>query len=104
MGELGWMLAEVRQSVDGLRRQFAVQSLELSRQLEQVRRHLAEVTREQLPGGDGVPADVPGGAVPPYPGLVSFQPEDASRFRGRETQIAQLLSRLAEQAVGGPPT
>ncbi|MEU4157519.1 AAA family ATPase [Actinoplanes sp. NPDC026670] len=103
VGELGWMLTEVRQSVDGLRRQFAVQSLELSRQLEQVRRHLAEVTREQLPAGDEVPADVPGGVVPPYPGLVSFQPEDAPRFRGRETQIAQLLSRLAEQAVGGPP-
>jgi WD40 repeat protein len=103
VGELGWMLTEVRQSVDGLRRQFAVQSLELSRQLEQVRRHLAEVTRERLPAGDDVPADVPGGAVPPYPGLVSFQPEDASRFRGRETRIAQLLSLLAEQALGGPP-
>jgi WD40 repeat protein len=103
VGELGWMLTEVRQSVDGLRQQFAVQSMELSLQLEQVRRHLAEVTREQLPAGDDVPADVPGGVVPPYPGLVSFQPEDAARFRGRETQIAQLLSRLAEQAVGGPP-
>ncbi|MFC4068237.1 nSTAND1 domain-containing NTPase [Actinoplanes subglobosus] len=103
VGELGWMITEVRQSVDGLRQQFAVQSLELSRQLEQVRRHLAGVAREQLPAGDDVPADVPGGVVPPYPGLVSFQPEDAPRFRGRETQIAQLLSRLAEQAVGGPP-
>ncbi|BEL12131.1 hypothetical protein Q0Z83_103220 [Actinoplanes sichuanensis] len=103
VGELGWMIDEVRQSVDDLRRQFAVQSLALSRQLEQVRRHLAEVTREQLPTGDEVPADIPGGVVPPYPGLVSFQPEDAPRFRGRETQIAQLLSRLAEQAVGGLP-
>jgi WD40 repeat protein len=103
VGELGWMLTEVRQSVDGLRQQFAVQSLELSRQLDQVRRHLAEVTREQLPSGAGVPADVPAGAVPPYPGLVSFQPEDAPRFRGRETLIARLLSRLAEQALGGPP-
>ncbi|WP_433791501.1 NACHT and WD repeat domain-containing protein [Actinoplanes sp. CA-252034] len=103
VGELHWMITEVRQSVDGLRQQFAVQSLELSRRLEQMRRHLTEVTREQLPGGDEVPADVPGGVVPPYPGLVSFQPEDAARFRGRETRIAELLSLLAEQALGGPP-
>ncbi|MDI6101353.1 AAA family ATPase [Actinoplanes sp. NEAU-A12] len=103
VGELGWMLADVRQSVDGLRQQFAVQSLELNRRLEEVRRHLAVVAQERLPAADEVPPDVPGGAVPPYPGLVSFQPEDAPRFRGRETQIAQLLSRLAEQAVGGPP-
>jgi WD40 repeat protein len=103
VGELGWMLAEVRQSVDGLRQQFAVQSLDLHRRLEEVRRHLVAVAREQLPSGDDVPADVPGGAVPPYPGLASFQPEDAPRFRGREAEVAELLSRLAEQAVGGPP-
>ncbi|GID51405.1 hypothetical protein Aca07nite_86800 [Actinoplanes capillaceus] len=103
VGELGWMIAEVRQGVDGLRQEFANQTVVLTRQLDEVRRRLIAVTREQLPDGDEVPADVPGGAVPPYPGLVSFQPEDAPRFRGRETTVAQLLSRLAEQAVGGPP-
>ncbi|MDR6325920.1 AAA family ATPase [Actinoplanes couchii] len=103
VAELGWMVTDVRQSVDGLRQDFARQTFELTRRLDEVRRHLVEVTREQLPPGDDPPAVVPGGAVPPYPGLVSFQPEDASRFRGREQQIAQLLSRIAEQALGGPP-
>ncbi|SDT78505.1 AAA family ATPase [Actinoplanes derwentensis] len=103
VAELGWMVTDVRQSVDGLRQDFARQTIELNRRLDEVRRHLVDVTREQLPVGDEVPAEVPGGAVPPYPGLVSFQPEDAPRFRGREPQIAQLLSRVAEQALGGPP-
>jgi WD40 repeat protein len=101
--ELRWMLTDVRESVDGLRQQLAVQSLRLHRELDEVRRHLVAFTREQLPAEDGVPADVPGGAVPPYPGLVHFGPEDAPWFRGREREIAELLGRLAEQAVGGPP-
>ncbi|MEU4688168.1 AAA family ATPase [Actinoplanes sp. NPDC023714] len=101
--ELRWMLTDVRESVDRLGRQLATQSLRLHRELDEVRRHLVAFTREQLPAGDGVPADVPGGAVPPYPGLVHFEPEDAPWFRGREPEVAELLGRLAEQAVGGPP-
>ncbi|WP_433826561.1 ATP-binding protein [Actinoplanes sp. CA-015351] len=101
--ELRWMLADVRKSVDGLRRQLATQSLRLHRELAEVRRHLIAITREQLPTEDSPPADVPGGAVPPYPGLVHFQPEDAPWFRGREPEVAELLGRLAEQAAGGPP-
>ncbi|WP_045742826.1 AAA family ATPase [Actinoplanes rectilineatus] len=101
--ELRWMLADVRQGVDGLRQQLAVQSLRLHEQLDDVRRHLVAVTREQLPADTGTPAEVPGGTIPPYPGLVAFQPEDSPWFRGREAQVAELLGRLAEQAVGGPP-
>ncbi|MBB2942555.1 hypothetical protein FB565_002268 [Actinoplanes lutulentus] len=101
--ELRWMLADVRDSVDGLRQQLATQSLRLHRELAEVRRHLIAITREQLPADDSPPADVPGGAVPPYPGLVHFEPEDAPWFRGREPEVAELLSRLAEQAAGGPP-
>ncbi|HEV7965888.1 MAG TPA: AAA family ATPase [Actinoplanes sp.] len=42
-------------------------------------------------------------AANPYPGLASFQAVDARYFHGRETLVAELLGRLAEQLVGGPP-
>ncbi|WP_430783602.1 AAA family ATPase [Actinoplanes sp. G11-F43] len=103
VGELNWMVAEVKQSVDGLSQTIAQHTIELNNRIDEMRRRLIELTGEQLPAGDEVPADVPGGAVPPYPGLVSFQPEDSVRFRGREPQILHLLSRVAEQALGGPP-
>ncbi|WP_370457845.1 ATP-binding protein [Actinoplanes sp. OR16] len=101
--ELRWMLTDVRESADRLRRQLATRSLRLRRERDEMRRHLVAFTREQLPAGDAVPADVPGGAVPPYPGLVHFEPEDAPWFRGREPEIAEMLGHLAEQAAGGPP-
>ena len=103
VAELGWMLDEVRESVDGLGHRFAARAVRLRRELDEARGHLTAVTRERLPGGDGVPAGVPAGAVPPYPGLAGFQPEDAPWFRGREPDVAELLGRLAEQAAGGPP-
>ncbi|WP_285680964.1 hypothetical protein [Actinoplanes sp. NBRC 103695] len=44
----------------------------------------------------------PGGPAP-YPGMASFDALDARYFRGREALVAELLGRLSEQAVGGPP-
>ncbi|BCJ42107.1 hypothetical protein GCM10010168_65150 [Actinoplanes ianthinogenes] len=98
VGELHWMLIDVRRSIDDLRQQFAGQSLLLNQQLEQVRRQLLAVTGEPPPATRAVAS-----SVPPYPGLASFEPADAPLFRGRETQIAELLARLSEQIVGAPP-
>ncbi|GAA2695554.1 NACHT and WD repeat domain-containing protein [Actinoplanes palleronii] len=98
VGALQWMLTDVRRSIDDLRQQFAGQSFLLNQQLEQVRRQLVAVTLEPLPA-----PEASAGSVPPYPGLASFQPADAPWFRGREAQVAELLARLSEQTVGGPP-
>ncbi|GAA4590985.1 WD40 repeat protein [Actinoplanes octamycinicus] len=98
VGELHWMVTDVRRSIDDLRQQFAGQSLLLTRQLEQVRRQLLAVTGEPPPAAPAVAS-----SVPPYPGLASFEPADAPWFRGRETQVAELLARLSEQMVGAPP-
>ncbi|HKT01042.1 MAG TPA: ATP-binding protein, partial [Rugosimonospora sp.] len=106
VGELHWMLVDTRIALDGLQQQLAIQSLALHQQLDAVRQHL--VTFAQLrhtpvvPGPPGALA-LPGALPCPYPGLASFQPEDAPWFRGREEYVARLLGRLAEHAVGGPP-
>lgn len=42
---------------------------------------------------------------PPYPGLAAYRAEDADRFFGRETLVAELAQRLSERrfvAVFGP--
>ncbi|WFE27596.1 hypothetical protein O7623_31040 [Solwaraspora sp. WMMD791] len=54
---------------------------------------------------DGAATHDAGGAglACPYPGLAAFEPEDAPWFHGREEQVAEILGRLAEQAMGGPP-
>src|SRR5690606_35665729 len=59
----------------------------------QWRQALARVRR--IPGPRRADAPVP------YRGLVSFQPEDAEWFHGRESLTALVLARLAEQAAGG---
>ncbi|GAA2856997.1 hypothetical protein Acy02nite_66230 [Actinoplanes cyaneus] len=97
VGALRWMVGDVRRAVDELRQQFAGQTFLLHQQLEQVRRQLVAVNREPVPA-----SPVTGSAVSPYPGLAAFQPADAPLFRGRETQVAELLGRLSEQVVGGP--
>ncbi|WP_221323666.1 AAA family ATPase [Actinoplanes sp. L3-i22] len=97
VGSLGWMLGDVRRSIDDLRQQFAGQTFLLHRQLEEVRRQLVAVNREPLP-----PSPATASSEPPYPGLAAFQPADAPLFRGREAQVAELLARLSEQALGGP--
>ena len=55
------------------------------------------------PAGDPVTADGPGPA--PYPGLATFQPQDAEVFFGRAALVAELVRRLGERrflAVFGP--
>ena len=116
VGELRWMLTDARRALDGLQHQLAAESLRLHQRLDVLRQQMAIFTQlRQEPVAGGPPrrkrsgrADksgpaAAGGAVCPYPGLASFQPEDARWFRGREHQVSTLLGRLAEQVVGGPP-
>ncbi|MCA2212328.1 nSTAND1 domain-containing NTPase [Jidongwangia harbinensis] len=81
-----------RQHTDLLR-----QSLVATAQLRQ--EVLGRVTGR---GETGPPGPAVGGPAP-YPGLASFQVTDARWFRGRETLVAELLGRLSEHLVGGPP-
>ncbi len=56
--------------------------------------------------GDGNGAGAASPPIPsPYPGLLSFQADDADRFFGRDARVADLVTRLASQslvAVLGP--
>ena len=47
----------------------------------------------------GPRADPSAGAICPYRGLAAFQPEDADRFFGRETLVAELVARLDRERV-----
>jgi WD40 repeat protein len=40
---------------------------------------------------------------PPYPGLLSFEAEDAAVFFGRDDDIRRLIERLNARRVQGPP-
>ena len=53
-----------------------------------------EVVREQEP-----PPEPAADVERPYAGLSVLQPADAGRFFGRDRQVRELLSRLAEQRV-----
>ncbi|MDR7275554.1 nSTAND1 domain-containing NTPase [Catenuloplanes atrovinosus] len=103
VAELRWMVTDSRRVLDEVRDRLAVQSVELHQRLDGIRRQL--IAYAQL--RSSVPAAVSeapaGDAVCPYPGLSSFQPEDAPWFHGRDRETALLLGRLAEQRVGGPP-
>jgi WD40 repeat protein len=44
-------------------------------------------------------AGVPASLECPYPGLASYQPQDADQFFGREQLTAVLITRLAEQLI-----
>ncbi|MFC7546100.1 NACHT and WD repeat domain-containing protein [Plantactinospora sp. GCM10030261] len=112
IGELHWMLAETRRGIDDLRHRLAEESARQRRQLTAIRQDLVTIavlsardSRGAAPTTEPRPARVPpdGDDVCPYPGLASFQPTDAAWYRGREPQVALLLSRLIEQLVGGPP-
>src|SRR3712207_8796931 len=103
------MLVDARRALDGLRLQVAAESLQLHQRLDGLRQQLVSYSQPRLtaaaadvlPAAKALQATVTG--VVPYPGLASFQPEDAEWFRGREQQVAHLLSLLAEQVLGGPP-
>lgn len=121
VAELRWMLVDTREVLDQMQRELVSQGLRLHQQVELIRQHVVTIAQlRQQPLVDG-PAEEGAGSpgdrqvlssgdettgvadISPYPGLASFQPEDARWFRGREEQVAQLLGRLAEQLVGGPP-
>ncbi|MFI5896867.1 hypothetical protein ACIA5D_42885 [Actinoplanes sp. NPDC051513] len=88
--------------------------LGLNRQIEEQRRDttrvlgaLAATTSliRSLRPGSTEPSS-PGrhlGDVAPYPGLASFDIGDAPFFHGREQLVRQLLGRLDEHLLGGPP-
>jgi WD40 repeat protein len=61
-----------------------------------------ESTLQPGPGDARQPGD-PGQDVCPYPGLLSFEGEDARWFFGREELTLHLVSRVAQQAGGGSP-
>jgi WD40 repeat protein len=103
------VLTAMRQQLAGQGRALAVQtdmlrqSLTLAAQLQQeVRRRLPAVD-PATPTEDPQPLAYDGSGVSPYPGLTSFQSTDAGNFHGREALVGELLGRLSEQLVGGPP-
>jgi len=114
VGALRWMLTDVHRVLGEVRRELAKRSHEQRVEMDRVRRQLLTITqlssRVQVAAEPQVAPDrpEPGSAatddpVCPFPGLAAFEPEDAPWFHGRQEQIAQVLSRLAEQAMGGPP-
>ncbi|MDG4766953.1 AAA family ATPase [Solwaraspora sp. WMMD406] len=123
IGALRWMVTDVHRVLGDVRRQLAERSHEQRAEMERIRRQLITITyltsridrdRADDPGGTAGTVEPTGttgsgtdphGLAPvcPYPGLASFEPEDAAWFHGREEQIAQVLGHLAEQAAGGPP-
>ena len=82
------------------------QSLVVTAQLRQdLLRRLPSTPGPAHPADDEPAGQVgaAGRSAAPYPGLASFQATDARYFHGRETLVAELLGRLSEQLVGGPP-
>ena len=64
--------------------------------LERLRQQLVEIA---LSSQGGLPWD---SSRPPYPGLPSFEEEDAAIYFGRETEIRLLIERLnARRSLGG---
>ncbi|SKA73756.1 Formylglycine-generating enzyme, required for sulfatase activity, contains SUMF1/FGE domain [Thiothrix eikelboomii] len=50
-----------------------------------------------LASGEPTPEEEEDLAIPPYPGMVTFKEEDASRFFGREDEIDQYAKALRDQ-------
>ena len=50
-----------------------------------------------LASGEPTPEEEEDLAIPPYPGMVTFKEEDASRFFGREDEIDQYVKALRDQ-------
>ncbi|MGI5212180.1 AAA family ATPase [Plantactinospora sp. CA-290183] len=111
VGELRWMLTEVSGSLDRVQALLVEQSSELRQQMSIVRQSLVTVTQRRAEASGSVPGATageepepsPDGDEDPYPGLASFQVEDARWFFGREAAVSLLLARLAEQTVGAGP-
>ncbi|MFD0522896.1 WD40 repeat domain-containing protein [Paractinoplanes durhamensis] len=108
-GSLDVLAREASRSLAQIGHQLAEQAREQRLQTDMLRQSLVVTARIQQDLTDrqaGVrvtavpPADMD---VSPYPGLASFDALEARFFRGRETLVDELLGRLSEQLVGGPP-
>ncbi|HYP04493.1 MAG TPA: ATP-binding protein, partial [Cyanobium sp.] len=65
--------------------------------LEQLKKQLSEIA---LTAQGGFPWN---GTRPPYPGLLTFEEEDAPIYFGRDEEIRHLIERLrAHRTLGGP--
>ena len=97
-------VAEAVGRAEGLRLDLRLQREEIGlglRQLEQVRSRTDERV-EGLVEPDGTP---PADVACPYRGLVTFEPDDAEDFCGRDALVGELVARLASSAflaVVGP--
>jgi WD40 repeat protein len=113
--ELRWIQVSLAQALAGMQVELAVQGSQQRQQIDLTRRSLLAVTSMRAEILDSISAAVsPAPArreqiqnfssdVCPFPGLASFQVEDAEWFVGREVLVAELLGRLAEQINGGGP-
>jgi WD40 repeat protein len=59
-----------------------------------------ELTQLALDAQGGFPWDQ---RRPPYPGLLSFQAEDAAIYFGRDDDVRRLIERLNARRIQGPP-
>ncbi|GGK71106.1 nSTAND1 domain-containing NTPase [Mangrovihabitans endophyticus] len=116
MGRLHLLAEDAAVSLTEIQRHLAEQSREQRQQTDLLRQSLVLTVQLRQAVQDGRrtsesesgPAAAPpsGGAdddVSPYPGLAGFDALDVRFFRGRETLVAELMGRLSEQQVGGPP-
>jgi WD40 repeat protein len=109
-GALDTLAQDANRSLAAIGQQLAEQGRAQRVQTDMIRQSLVVTARIQQDlmgrraGGPPRPVPSPGDAdATPYPGLASFDATDARYFRGREALVAELLGRLSEQLVGGPP-
>jgi WD40 repeat protein len=111
VGRLHQLGEDALRVLDAMHQQLAAQSQAQHQQTDLLRQSLVliallrqDVAGHRPPAADPtVPADGDGAGPAPYPGMASFDTEQARWFRGREALIADLLVRLGEQVLGGPP-
>ena len=111
VGRLHQLGEDALRSLDAMHDQLAAQSQAQHQQTDLMRQSLVMIAllRQDVAGRRHPATDPPaaaggdGGGPAPYPGLASFDAEHARWFRGRETLVADLLVRLGEQVLGGPP-
>ncbi|MCA2212329.1 WD40 repeat domain-containing protein [Jidongwangia harbinensis] len=109
-GVLDTLAQDANRSLAAIGQQLAEQGRAQRVQTDLIRQSLVVTARIQqdlmgrLAADPPRPVPPPGDAdATPYPGLASFDATDARYFRGREALVAELLGRLSEQLVGGPP-
>ena len=110
LGRLYLLATDAAHVLAGLQQQLAEQGRTQRQQTDLLRQSLvvtAQLHQAVLGRRTPPPATARAAAGPqttsPYPGLASFEATDARYFHGRESVVAELLGRLSEQLVGGPP-